>query len=806
MAVGGSILFFGNSLETLEQSSQFPDASAVLTSDPYHSKIQPIFNSRCVACHSCYNSPCQLDLTSYEGLSRGASKTGVYDFPLAFGRRPTRLGIDGKSVAEWRSKGFFSVLSEEPTTTPENSTLLSLISMRKRGFESAVEKWNSESSRFCPNSQAGASTAIESEDSDFSELEYYRQHFPNRGMPYGFPPLKDSEVAILVQWIQAGAQGPGPAAKAFLSRPDPETQSLIGMFEVFFNAKDFKSRLSARYIYEHLFLAHLYFEERPGSFYRLVRAKNAVGEPDEIATVRPFDDPGPRFFYRFKKHTGTLTHKNHIPYALSRRKLAIWKSRFLMSRWVRDEETWPAYGQAGANPFTTFIAIPAQTRARFLLEDAYYHTMTFIKGPVCNGSVAVSVIDDHFWVLFADPDRDIAVIRPEFFEDNAQWMSLPANFSPADIRMDDIRHNNTRVNKSKFDLYRIYQSEGGDLSNVWDGDGIRSDALLTIYRHDDSATVIRGAHGQVPKTIWLLDYPTFEDIYYNLVAGYDVYGPITHQITTRLHMDHSRVDAQDLFISLLPEARRMTVRGEWTKKAPREGKKINALIAKLQQKDLHKRMQAEKPYAGIGWRTHLSYQSADEKVELLSRIFSERLKPGVRGKKDGINCCGGNPAANQKPITGFADVENWLAQVSGKPAPFAVALPDASYVRVTLPSGEAKAYTLIHNKEHYNVSFMFFEDLRRNPSQDSIHFVPGYAASYPNMYFDVRSADVPEFIRALQSLNSKPESWKALTLRFGVLRSSDRFWPFHDWLIQNFKKLDPIEGSHLDLNRYSGDQ
>jgi len=42
--------------------------------DEYFARIQPIFDNRCVACHSCYNAPCQLNLQSYSGLTRGATK------------------------------------------------------------------------------------------------------------------------------------------------------------------------------------------------------------------------------------------------------------------------------------------------------------------------------------------------------------------------------------------------------------------------------------------------------------------------------------------------------------------------------------------------------------------------------------------------------------------------------------------------------------------------------------------------------------------------------------------------------------
>ncbi|MEK1943034.1 MAG: peptidylprolyl isomerase, partial [Pseudomonas sp.] len=45
----------------------------------YTRDVQPILTEKCVACHACYDAPCQLNLGSAEGVSRGASKTPVYD-------------------------------------------------------------------------------------------------------------------------------------------------------------------------------------------------------------------------------------------------------------------------------------------------------------------------------------------------------------------------------------------------------------------------------------------------------------------------------------------------------------------------------------------------------------------------------------------------------------------------------------------------------------------------------------------------------------------------------------------------------
>ncbi len=44
----------------------------------YSRDVQPIFTAKCVACHACYDSPCQLNLSSAEGAQRGANQLPVY--------------------------------------------------------------------------------------------------------------------------------------------------------------------------------------------------------------------------------------------------------------------------------------------------------------------------------------------------------------------------------------------------------------------------------------------------------------------------------------------------------------------------------------------------------------------------------------------------------------------------------------------------------------------------------------------------------------------------------------------------------
>jgi len=68
----------------------------------YQRDIQPIFTAKCVACHACYDSPCQLNLGSAEGAQRGASKQPVYDGTRRRAQQPTRLFFDAHDEAGWR--------------------------------------------------------------------------------------------------------------------------------------------------------------------------------------------------------------------------------------------------------------------------------------------------------------------------------------------------------------------------------------------------------------------------------------------------------------------------------------------------------------------------------------------------------------------------------------------------------------------------------------------------------------------------------------------------------------------------------
>ena len=228
------------------------------------------------------------------------------------------------------------------------------------------------------------------------------------------------------------------------------------------------------------------------------------------------------------------------------------------------------YGDDQANnPFATFAAIPVKARYQFLLDDAWFHVATFIKGPVCNGSAAVNSIQEQFFVFFLRPEADSMVMSAEHATAAQGQLVLPGEWGSDITVLQDIPffkrlvEHREQYRKLRADSVRKLRPNGYSLDDIWDGDGTNPNALLTVFRHDDNAAVVKGAVGDLSKTVFVLDYPLFERLVYNLVVNFDVFGNVGHQVLTRVYMDLIRMEAEELFLSFLPPSQRQRLRRDW---------------------------------------------------------------------------------------------------------------------------------------------------------------------------------------------------------------------------------------------------
>ncbi|MBA1433641.1 MAG: fatty acid cis/trans isomerase, partial [Epsilonproteobacteria bacterium] len=349
----------------------------------------------CVVCHSCYNSPCQAKFSSFEGVDRGASKLEVYNATRLSAVDPTRLFIDAQTTQQWSKKGFFTLTQAEESNATHNDSIMMHLLYDKKMHPEIIGDYDPEYDKLsCPRNK--------------EELTEYLNDKPNHGMPYGFPALKNEEYNTLASWLVEGAKGPNIQEQQALTTPSKSALREIKKWEKFFNSPDAKHQMTARYLYEHLYLAHIYFPSAKGEFYQLIRSYTpSPKKPEIIPTLRPFDDPEVgEFYYRFAKVHSTIVHKTHMVFRFDDAKLARFNELFIKPKW-REKPHHISYDvKISDNPFVAFKQIPTQSRYQFLLDNSHYVIMTFIRGPVCRGQMAFNVIHDHFWVMFQDPKYD----------------------------------------------------------------------------------------------------------------------------------------------------------------------------------------------------------------------------------------------------------------------------------------------------------------------------------------------------------------------------------------------------------------
>jgi len=730
----------------------------------YRADVQPILERRCVVCHGCYDAPCQLKLGAWEGVARGASTATVYDGGRLDAAPPTRLFVDAAQPSEWRKKGFFAVLNER-APTPEGNLAASVLYRSlalKRAHplpgDAVLPKpfdFSPDRTQYCPR---------------IDQYESYERQFPLAGMPYGLPGLDPREFDTLARWLAAGAPYEGPAPL-----PENVTRDVQG-WEAFLNGDSPKERLMSRYLYEHLFLGILYFDADTGRrAFRIVRSATPPGTPVAvIATRRPYDDPGvPRVYYRLVPDRETLLAKTHMPYALSPERMAKFRTWFLAAPY--EVGALPSYAvEVSSNPFVAFSAIPADSRYRFMLDEAQYFIMNFIKGPVCRGQLAVDVIEDRFWVFFRDPKSGESEANAELIARQSSDLRLPAEWgSDSAVLRPWLEYAALETKFLRAKTRALDRALGGpgriDLSLVWDGDGRNPNAALTVFRHFDSASVVKGLVGEPPKTSWVIGYPLFERIYYLLAAGYDVYGNAGHQLNSRLYMDFLRMEGEFNFLVFLPQAAREPTRDYWYRGASSEVKGY------VYGRNAH-----------LDRETGIAYRTADPQRELYG-MLRVRLEPVLAPRYD---------------LSTVADeaLRRDLQALGAVRGASTVWLPEVAFLRVDDPPRAPQWFSLLRDTAHSNVSHIFLEGSELLPAENTLTVAAGFIGAYPNALYRVRRADLPALTAAIRGLASE-EDYRKFADRFAVRRTDPAFWAASDAMNDAYAQSMPLEAGLFDYNR-----
>ncbi|AZD23056.1 cis/trans isomerase [Pseudomonas chlororaphis subsp. aurantiaca] len=746
--------------------SSFASAQGPAPAISYTRDIQPIFTEKCVACHACYDSACQLNLGSGEGAARGASKIPVYDGERSKAQTPTRLFYDASGKHAWQGMGFYSVLDAQGSQAALMARMLEL------GHKTPLQ----------PNAKLPEDIVLglnrENMCAQPAEFDGYAKAHPREGMPLAVTGLTDQQYQTLQRWLASGApideQGLAPSAKEAMQ---------VLQWENLLNAPGARESLVARWLFEHWFLAHIYFEGgEPGHFFQWVRSRTPSGQPiDLINTRRPNDDPGTQVYYRLWPVQGVIVHKTHITYPLSAAKMARVKTLFYSGDY--QVSALPGYGPGRrANPFETFEAIPAKARYQFMLDNAEYFVRTFIRGPVCRGQIATDVIRDNFWALFQAPEHDLYITDPAYRGQATPLLAMPG-------QNDDVGSVLSlwlayRDKRNEYEILRrdsYADAPPPSWSTLWAGN---DNALLSIFRHFDSASVTKGLIGEVPQTMWLFDYPLLERTYYQLAVNFDVFGNVSHQAQTRLYFDLIRNGAEQNFLRLMPAGTREDFLDDWYQNS-----------GKFKMWLDYESIDDDKASA-------LTLDEKDPKRDFANQLLSRY--GDLNARPDPINRCDGAYCSRSNIDPALQNAEQALSRLVSRPAAgmrVIDLLPEATMLRIQAPSGKRVFYSMLRNRAHSNVAFLLGESLRYQPGLDTLTIYPGVLSSYPNFMFNIPAEQVPAFVAEMENAKDA-HRFEKIVERWGIRRSHPQFWQYFHDQTQYILETDPKEAGVLDMNRY----
>jgi hypothetical protein len=278
----------------------------------------------------------------------------------------------------------------------------------------------------------------------------------------------------------------------------------------------------------------------------------------------------------------------------------------------------------------------------------------------------------------------------------------------------------------------------------------------------------------------VLDYPTFEQLHYMLVAGFNVYGSVGLQIASRTYMDLLRQDAEDTFLRFMPALQRQTIYNIWYPG--------------------FSSLRTAPPLLSIDHPSEVKFLTPDYKKEFFDQVRQKMGK--AAGVVDTINRCQQAECirANTTPVQQQADSEmRKLAKLKGHELRV---LPDDILLRVKtgVPEGDL-VYTLLIDKAFSNVSTMLWENSRREPQNDRITIYPGFIGSYPNFYFSVEKEQLGEFVDMIRFAKTEMDI-ENLYGKFGIRRANPEIWQNVDWFNEQHKKYRGLNAGLLDLSRY----
>ncbi|APZ91587.1 fatty acid cis/trans isomerase [Fuerstiella marisgermanici] len=728
-------------------------------------EVQPILREKCMACHACYDAPAQLNFTNEFGVQRGAAKIEPYEnrlTPAPF----FKLEQTDKTIDDFRNLGFFSVI--------EGGKDSIMAQMIKLAYEDK-NKWK-------PNEPIPAHIQLDSITHKTTapnkrEIAGYCASHPRQGMPFASAGLDAKEYTTLMAWLEQGAK--------FDTTPiEPTKVELeeIVNWEAFLNQDDLEHQLVGRYLYEHMYGYHFYFDKKGQNFYAMVRSSTPLGEPVKpISTRFGNSEIKGKFWYRFAQVDVVIHLKRHVPRDCSGDKLQKYKD--LLFEVPFKVEKLPGYTmKERMNMLTTFAAIPAKSRYKFLLHEAFFLERVVGTGPSCRGSLNVSTTAEHTWFIFENPETSLLCNDQEYYDAVAPLLGgvEPMNGLRQSVELlKRIVADSEKAMSIAVD--RLKKDPRSAMDDIWKGDTVDGIAGYTCVRNDDNSYHVPGLLGPSPDRLTLSDLAGIERRLYVASVNFDVFSDIGGQLSNREDFSNHRLRSELASIRFFPQEER------------------EAELERIYNKGSKAwRIQDNLP-EDLQFPSEIEFKTDDHHEELMQMIMDHLrdnvpVHDSIYRLKDGEQ-----PSQVAKAFRLISDKADEL--YGTKELGFRQYLDESTIIRVDSEGKEPRIYTMCVEWGIGHLSYIGNIFLRPNLKWDRVTVYDCLMTTYPNFMFNVKDTEAMEFAKAITDADT-PEKFVAVVDRWGVRRTNPNFWELFHSIEESMKKEDPRTAGIMDANRY----
>ncbi|PIQ25543.1 hypothetical protein COW36_21090 [bacterium (Candidatus Blackallbacteria) CG17_big_fil_post_rev_8_21_14_2_50_48_46] len=743
--------------------------------DLFYRQIKPILDMRCVSCHSCREAECRLKLTSPEGLIRGGHTQQIHGGDL-FSVQRTQLFHDAKSEEAWREKGFYSVLNTPPQIKLSLQGSQPTDHLGRNSILTAALL-----NRYTPQEKLNSINLIGTEHQYCGKGRESFDDVP--GMPYKMSPLNPLEFTTLYNWAHSVDSLALPSAETLLKLKTPKNPKLINRWEQFFNHPSAKARWTSRFLYEHLFLARFYFEESPGEFYELVRSKTAYPAPIEVTpTLHAYEAPEfKNFYYRLRKVHSTIVDKNHFVYEVNDSTLQELKDLFWNLDWG-SENNQVKFNFNNSNPLVAFKHIPASSRYLWMLKNAHLLLDISARSQNCRSEGAAAPYWDNMLHVFIKPEADASVVYgKKFYDEAGQYLPIPnltgGKINPFSNFIQEQREYAAVKQKYSQKLH----PKGLRSEDIWLGDKNQDpNAIVTVLRHQWTASTVKGAAGKLPRSVMMLDFALFERYFYLCNVATEVSEAMISQSRVVTYLFDVRKEGENIFLSFIPKKYRNKIRASLVEGLDPNDQYVNAFSYPYNQEN------------GYRFEKATSYQ------DFMAEFLRQTFKPEVLGKKSFVFKALGPVRENE--------VKTKLEKLSEVRGGMGTQMPNVSYLRITQADGTNIYYTITANRYYKSRNQLGFidpnyEKSQRSPERDSLEIFEGIFVNFPEKIYLIQASELDTFTKDLQTLANR-EQFLAFNQKYGLDQNAENFWPILDEINATHIRTNPIHGGIIDLHRY----